>query len=160
MHISTSIRSWLVRCAGAAIALCAVTATAADLSPQDAIAARQVKYKEIGGALKTIMTQLKADAPDTAVIAASAATIADDAQAQIKLFPAGSGAEAGVKTRAKPEIWLQRPQFESDNASLVAEAQKLSAIAQGGDLTAIRAQAPVLGAACGTCHKVFRGPEG
>jgi len=76
-----------------------------------AVATRQANFKQLGGAFKAINDQLKAGAPDMAVIKASAQKMKDLAAQEATWFPAGSGPEAGVKTGAKPEIWSDAAGF-------------------------------------------------
>ena len=141
------------------VAVGAAAWAAGQMSPQDYVKARQARYKEIGAAFKTINDQLKTDAPAMPLIATSAATLLADARLQAGMFPAGSGAEAGVKTRAKPEIWSQRADFEAANARLVTAAQGLVNASHGTDAAAVRTQAQAVGQACAACHKAFRQPE-
>jgi cytochrome c556 len=71
-------------------------------------------------------------------------------------FPAGSGPEAGVKTKAKPEIWTRPADFQAAAAGLASEAHRFDAVAASGDVNAVRAEFPALGKACKTCHDQFR----
>lgn len=129
---------------------------AAAPSPQAAIAARQAGFKKMGGAMKALGEQLKGDTPAKDVMVGAARTIAATAREQGKLFPAGSGASAGVHTDALPNIWTDRATFDGQMARLVTESGKLLTIAGGSDVAAIRAQAKATGAACGGCHRQFR----
>lgn len=140
--------------AAASLAIAGVPATAA--TPQDIITARQVGFKKMGAAMKALNEQLKGDAPAKPVMIASAQTIATTAREQPKLFPAGSGPAAGVKTDALPGIWTDRATFDAQMGKLIAESGKLAAVANGGDVAAIRAQAKATGAACAACHRQFR----
>ena len=137
-------------------ALAMAATPAAAPSPQAAIAARQAGYKKMGAAMKALNEQLKSDAPAKAVMVSAARTIAVTAPDQPKLFPAGSGASAGVPTDALPAIWTDRATFDAKMASLIAESAKLLTVANGGDLAAIRAQAKATGATCSGCHRQFR----
>jgi cytochrome c556 len=120
---------------------------------------RLESYKKIGGAFKAISDQLKADKPDTGAIAAQAHAVHDLAAQIPSWFPAGSGPEAGIKTRAKAEIWTDKAAFATAAKGLETESAKLETIARGGDLDAIKAQFKATGGACKTCHDKFRGPE-
>ena len=68
------------------------------------------------------------------------------------LFPPGTGREAVPKTRAKPEIWSQRADFEATAAKLAEETDKLGQIAARGNLDEVKAQVGVIGQACAGCH--------
>jgi cytochrome c556 len=75
------------------------------------------------------------------------------------LFPAGTGVEAGVRTRAKAEIWSKRADFVAAAAKLDEETTKLVAAIAGGNAQAIAAAATsVTNNACNACHSVNRAP--
>jgi cytochrome c556 len=128
----------------------------AGLSPQAAITARQAGYKKMGSAMKALGDQLKSDAPAKNVIVAAAQTIAVTAREQAKYFPVGSGPASGVHTDALPGIWTDRATFDKQMSAMVAETGKLVAVANGGDVAAIRVQAKATGATCAACHRQFR----
>ncbi|SDC27868.1 Cytochrome c556 [Sphingomonas sp. YR710] len=133
-----------------------IAPVAAAPTPQAAIATRQAGYKKMGAAMKALNDQLKSDAPAKAVMLDAARTIAATAPEQPKLFPAGSGASAGVKTDALPSIWTDRATFDSKMRQLLTESAKLVTVVNGGDVAAIRAQAKATGATCAGCHRQFR----
>lgn len=131
-------------------------ANAAGPTPADAITARHAGFKKMGGAMKALGEQLKADAPAKPIMADAAATIQKTAQEQGKLFPAGSGPAPGVKTDALPAIWADKAKFDAQMAALVTESGKLVGAVNGGDTLAIRAQMKAVGGTCGSCHRQFR----
>lgn len=149
-------RFTIIALATLALSATALAATPASLTPQAAITTRQAGFKKMGAAMKALNDQLKADAPAKAVMVASAQTIAMAAREQGKLFPAGSGASAGVKTDALPAIWSDRANFDAQMSKLVAESAKLVTVTNGGDAAAIRVQTKATGAVCGGCHRQFR----
>ena len=71
-------------------------------------------------------------------------------------FPAGSGAEAGVRTTAKPEIWSDRAGFEAKAADYAAVADRLAELAAGDDAAAFSAQLAVVRASCQSCHDAYK----
>lgn len=71
-------------------------------------------------------------------------------------FPEGSD---GGKTRAKPEIWSNKADFESKLNDLRSEAQKLSEVAGSGDQKAIVAQFQATGGACKACHDEYKSKD-
>lgn len=135
-----------------AIAGAAVAQTAA----QKAVSARQAGYKQMGAAFKAINDELKAGAPDTKAISVNAAKVRDLSTQVPNWFPKGSGPEAGVKTKAKADIWAEPAKFSAAAAALRTESAKLHTVAATGDVAAIRAQVRAVGASCGGCHKPFR----
>ena len=58
-------------------------------------------------------------------------------------------------TKAKPEIWTNRADFDAKMDKMVAEAQKLPAAARG-DVAAFKKQVGDTGAACKACHDDYR----
>ena len=71
-------------------------------------------------------------------------------------FPAGSGAEAGVRTNAKPEIWSDRAGFDARAADFAAAADRLAELAAGEDPAAFAAQWAVVRASCQSCHDGYK----
>ena len=65
------------------------------------------------------------------------------------------GSDKG-KTKAKPELWNQMEKFKGGTEKLAAEAAKLSQVAQGGDLEAIKPQFGETAKVCKACHDNFR----
>jgi cytochrome c556 len=121
-----------------------------------AVAARQAGYKKMGAAMKALNDQLKTDAPAKPVILDAARTVAVTAREQPRLFPAGSGASAGVPTDALPAIWTSRADFDAKMADLLTESAKLQTVAATGDIAAIRVQAKATGGTCAACHRAYR----
>lgn len=124
-----------------------------------AVTTRQANFKKMGGAMKVLKDQLSAGTIDKAKALAAAKTLAATGRMQPKLFPNGSGASAGVKTAALPEIWTQRATFDGKWKTYIAQADKLVAVAATGNADAIGAQFKAVGAACGSCHKQFRAED-
>lgn len=143
----------------AAVVFAATAALAAGINAADTIKARHDHFKELGGAAKAIGDQLKSGAPDAAIVKANAAKMAQLGAALPTWFPAGSGPESGVKTRALPVIWTDGPGFSAAAKNLATETAKLNAIAASGNMAAVGPQMGAVGNACGGCHKKYRGPE-
>lgn len=72
------------------------------------------------------------------------------------MFPAGSGAEAGVPTKAKPEVWSDRAGFEARAADYAAAADRLAELAAGEDAAAFSAQWAVVRQSCNACHTAYK----
>lgn len=137
------------------LALTATGAMAASAA-ETAIATRQVGYKKIGGAFKAINEELRKDAPDTKLIVSNAAVINAQAGQVPRWFPAGSGPEAGFKTKAKPAIWSDSAKFGAAAAKFQTEAGKLQTVAAAGNVDAIKAQVRAVGGTCKGCHDSYR----
>ena len=143
----------------AAIAAIVTTAVAQTPSPADLIRERQAHYKQMGAAMKGIYDQLHASAPSIDAIRQGSHVIVTFAPQLLRWFPPGTGPEAGVRTRAQPEIWSDNQNFRRAGAGLLVAARALDAAAQRGDMDAIRAAVPPVAHACGNCHDSYRAPE-
>jgi len=153
-NLTTAIACLLIAGAfsGAALAT-------APLAGASAVQARQAGFKVQGGAFKAIADQLKAPTPDVGAIRTAANTVNTQAGVIGSWFPAGSGPEAGVPTRAKPEIWTDSAHFTEALNAFRTQAPRLKAAADSGNLDTIRAEFMATGRTCGGCHQAFRAPE-
>jgi cytochrome c556 len=88
---------------------------------------------------------------ETAVAPAEA--VSRHAQQLISLFPAGSGREAAPATRARPEVWSNRAEFEAAARKFAEESAKLADAAKSGNVETLRAQFGPTASACGGCHE-------
>ena len=120
---------------------------------------RHDEYHKLGDAFKVIRDQVRASAPDSAAIKDAAKVVSDASVNQFKWFPAGSGPQAGVKTRAKADIWSKPQDFEAAQKLFAEEAKKLNAAAGSGDVAQVRSQFGEVGKSCKNCHDTFRTPE-
>ena len=143
----------------AAVAAFVTTAIAQTPSPADLIRERQAHYKQMGGAMKAVNDQLHSGAPSIDTIRQSSHVIVTFAPQLLRWFPRGTGQEAGVHTRALPEIWSDNQNFRRAGATLLVAARALDAAARRGDMDAIRAAVPQVAHACGNCHDTYRAPE-
>lgn len=89
---------------------------------------------------------------DLSIVATKASGAVDALKKFATLFPPGSGREAVPTTRAKPEIWTQRAEFDKAVQALVAETVALGNAAKSGNVEAVKAQWPRVAEACGACH--------
>lgn len=69
-------------------------------------------------------------------------------------FPANSNG-AG-KTKAKPNIWTEQPDFQQHVQTLIDKTAALQMAADSGDVAGIRTAANAAGEACKDCHDKFR----
>lgn len=125
----------------------------------DIIRERQANYKEMGKASKAIADELKAATPSLPTIRENAERLANYAPRILTWFPAGSGPESGVRTRAKAEVWSDQEGFGRAAADFIAATEEFNAVVRTGDVAAINAARPELGKACSNCHDRFRAPE-
>ena len=146
----------LLTTVGTGLAIAIAGAAYAQFSPKEAIDARVNAYRETGAAFKTINDQLKSKTPLKIMLRTSARRIASTARDQYAWFPAGSGPEAGVKTKAKAVIWSDLASFHDAQARLQREADLMAQTVETGDQDAMQKQAKALGEACAACHKKYR----
>jgi len=73
------------------------------------------------------------------------------------LFPAGTekGATA-LPTKARPEIWSDRADFEKAAANYAEQASKLADFARAADADGFGTQLKVVSKACDACHDKFK----
>jgi len=122
----------------------------------DTIKMRIANYRELGTAFKNVNDELRSSSPSTLMIQMASRDISRAAKEQYNWYPAGSGPEAGVKTRAKAEIWANPAQFKSAQNLLATNAEAFAQAAKAGDVGEIRAATKELGRACANCHRTFR----
>jgi cytochrome c556 len=68
----------------------------------------------------------------------------------------GEGTEKGAPTRAKPEVWSNRADFEAKAKTYQEEAVKLQAAAKTGNLDQIKVAVGAVGKSCKSCHDSFQ----
>jgi cytochrome c556 len=73
------------------------------------------------------------------------------------MFPAGTAiGQTSITSKAKPEIWTNRPQFESRAADYAAATAKLSDLAKADDAAGFTAQLDAVRKTCSACHEDFK----
>ena len=128
-------------------------AAAQSANPATAVQERQDLMKSLFPAFRPVRDAVQpGQTPDLDAVAAAARRYADLTKKIVAAFPAGTGREANPDTRAKPEIWSQRAEFEAAAKALSDEAEKLAVVAATKNVEAIRAQVGPTGQACGGCH--------
>jgi cytochrome c556 len=117
---------------------------------------RQQSFKKMGGAMKAINEELKADEADNSRIKNSADILVEKASLLHTWFPAGSGQESGLETDALDFIWKKTEKFSDASKVLVAETETLKNLSVGSDYSALKTQLKAVKDACSNCHKSFR----
>ena len=147
----------LRRLAAVAIFAAACAAPAVAQTPAGkAVEARQAGFKQMGAAFKAVNDELRSGKPDAAKIAQASERLRGHAAQLPTWFPKGSGAEAGVKTGARPEIWSDAAGFADAASRLRTATTALHASAQAGDINVMRQRARAVGQACQACHTAYR----
>jgi cytochrome c556 len=139
--------------AGLCLAATAVTSSAQQLKPERQIKLRQSGMTLIGynfGSLAAMAEEKKPYNKDEAGRNA-------DFVAMLCEFPRnffGEGTDQG-DTKAKPEIWKNRADFDGKMDKMIQEAKKLPQAARV-DLAALKKAVGDTGAACKACHDDYR----
>lgn len=141
--------------AGALALVAGLVAVPVGAAVDDPIKVRQAVMRSQGVHLGALGAIAKGEVPWTPLAEAHAFAVVSFSAVIPSLFPEGSGTG---DTNAKPEVWMERAEFEQKAANLNAMAMKLVEIAKGGDPAAIGAALGEVGGACGACHKRFRKP--
>jgi cytochrome c556 len=117
-----------------------------------AIADRQAGMKKMGGFLQSARGVLQGGG-DVKPLAAGADEVAAFAKAIPGLFPEGSL----EGSKAKPEVWTNKADFDAKAEALADAAAKFSAAASAGDTAAAGAAMGEVGGACRGCHMTYKG---
>lgn len=128
-------------------------AAQAQVKPEDHIKQRQSAYAVMGfnfANLNAMATDKKPYNREEAQRSAQlVAALADYPQGHF-----GEGTDKGRDTKAKPEIWQKRSDFDDKMKNMIAEAKKLPQAA--GEPGALKKQVADTGKACKACHDDYR----
>jgi cytochrome c556 len=148
--------------AGGALAVAAILGASiaeAVNEPEHVINYRKATMRAIGGHMAALATVVRGEVGFVDEVALHAQAINDMSQNLLRLFPEGTGREAG-ETRALPGIWQEWHDFETIVAGLQELSGDLAEAAQAGDMDAVRQRFAVLGReGCTACHERFRAEE-
>ncbi|MEO5693380.1 MAG: cytochrome c [Usitatibacter sp.] len=137
------------------LALASLSAVAQQpLKPEKQIELRQSAYALIGYNFGNIAAM----AQDKQPYNKDEATRNADFVAMLSDVPKGffgEGTDKGRDTKAKPEIWQKRADFDAKMDKMIQEAKKLPAAARA-DLTALKKAVADTGSACKACHDDYR----
>jgi cytochrome c556 len=135
-----------------------VLAAAFSASAQEVKPENQIKYRRAAYTLMSLnFGSLGAMAQDKKPFNKEEAQRNADFVAMLSTVPKGYFGEGTDKdTKAKPEIWANRADFDAKMDKMVSEAQKLPAAVRAGDMAAFKKQVADTGAACKACHDEYR----
>ena len=152
---------WILSAAPLALAGCASTMKApapkaADqLSPQQIVAARQAAFHMSGAAMGNMRAALERG--DVAGQAYAARGVARWGRVLPSMFPESTAAV--TPSRARPEIWRNKADFEAKANAYAEAATRLADAAQSGDKQAFAAQFAATSATCKACHDLYQVPQ-
>ena len=141
-----------------AIAVLALAATALLAEAQQMKAENQVKYRRAAYQLMNLNFQsLDQMAADKKPFNKDEAARNAEFVALLSTVPKGFFGEGTDKdTKAKPEIWTNRTDFDAKMEKMNVEAAKVPAAVRSGDMAAFKKQMADLAAACKACHDEYR----
>lgn len=141
-----------------AIAVLLVSATAVPVAAQQAKPEDQIKYRRAAYTLMGLnMGNLGAMAQDKKPFNKEDAQKSADLVAILSTVPKHYFGEGTDKdTKAKPEIWTKRADFDAKMDKMNAEAAKLPTAVRAGDMAAFKKQVADTGASCKACHDDYR----
>ena len=141
-----------------AFAAVILAATAVAVQAQQVKLEDQVKYRRAAYTLMSLnFGSLGAMAQDKKPFNKDEAIRNADFVAMLSTVPKQYFGEGTDKdTKAKPEIWTNRADFDAKMDKMVGEAQKLPAAVRAGDMAAFKKQVGDTGAECKACHDDYR----
>jgi cytochrome c556 len=157
-------RIWAAATLAAALAGCAADvaeggsgAPAASDAPAPAqiVAARQAAFHLSGAAMGNMKAAIERGAEPRSQ-AYAARGVMRWARALPTLFPEAT--RTITPSRARPEIWANKVDFEAKAAAYAEAAAALAAAAESGDKAAFAAQHRATAAACSACHDLYQVP--
>ena len=154
--------NWKLTGLAAGIVLGALGVTASysqDVAAGQALVDVRIKGLKAAGGGMQFLSQY--DGSDQGAAAVAAKAIDDAASGLTVWFPEGSGpGGAGVvKTRAKPEIWANRADFEAKIKAMDDASGVLTNAVAGNDPAVIKVALGDVGKSCKACHETYRAPE-
>ena len=137
----------------AAALLAAAFAAEAQVKPEDQIKQRRSGYAVMGYNFASLGAMAQEKKPYNKEEAGRNADLVAALSDYMKGF-FGEGTDKG-ETKAKPEIWQKRADFDSKMDKMIAEAKKLPAAARA-DLPSLKKAVADAGSACKACHDDYR----
>jgi len=128
----------------------------ADLTPEQIVAARQSAFHLSGAAMGNMKAAID-QGRDVAGQTYAARGVARWARTLPTMFP--DSARGVTPTRARPEIFANRADFEAKAAAYAAAATRLAETAQSNDRAAFAAQFDVTRQTCAACHDLYQVPQ-
>jgi cytochrome c556 len=132
----------------------ALPAAAQFQKPEDAVKYRQSVMTVQSFHLGRLAAIVNGRVPFDAKVAQEHAAVLETVT---KLAWVGYGQETEkVKSRSKPEIWMEAAKFKQAQDQLMGEVSKLNVAAKTGNLDQIKASFGNVAGSCKACHDAFR----
>ena len=142
--------------AGAALlgATTALPAAAQFAKPEDAIKYRKAAFTVMARHFGLVAAMANGKIPFDAKAVADNAEIAA-VMSKLPYVGFVDGTDKG-ETKAEPKIWAEMDKFKAAAAKMQEEMAKLSVVAKGGNVDAIKTAAGDTGKSCKACHDSYR----
>ena len=142
----------LTACVSADDGAMETAAAPAGLSPEQIVTARQSAFHLSAIAFGSMKPAVDSGA-DPKPLTFAARGLAKWARALPSMFPEGT---ALPSSKARPELWADRGDFEAKAAAYLAAATALADAAQAGDKPAFAARWTEVRETCSACHDPYR----
>lgn len=150
-----NFKTFALALAATAATTLALPAAAQFAKPEDAIKYRQSSLFVMGQHFGRIGAMANGKVPFEAKAAqADAEVIA--ALSSLPWTGFGPGTDKAAPTKARPEVWTDQAKFQDHAQKFQAEAPKLLAAAQSGNLDQLKAAFGSAANSCKACHDNFR----
>ncbi len=140
--------------AAACVAATALVAQAQQVKPEDQIKYRKAAYDLMGLHFGSLAAMAQGKKPYNKEEAIRDADFVALVSTEPRLHFT-EGTDKG-ETKAKPEIWQKRADFDQKMDKMVSETSKLPQVARNGDLAALKKAVGDTGGACKACHDDYR----
>jgi cytochrome c556 len=138
----------------AAIAAAAIPAMAQFQKPEDAVKYRQSAFSVMGAHFGRVGAMATGKVPFDAKAVQDNMAIVETVS---KLPWAGFAPNTeNLKSKAKPEVWMDKAKFDQGSEKMMAAVAKLNAEAKTGNLDAVKKAFADAGATCKACHDNFK----
>jgi cytochrome c556 len=124
-------------------------------TPQQIVAARQTAYHLTAVAMGSMRGAIERGG-DVSGQAFAARGVARWASVLPSMFPPSTSV---TPSRARPEIWSNRADFEAKAAAFAAAATRLAELAQANDKEGFAAQHRATSATCAACNELYQAPQ-
>jgi cytochrome c556 len=136
-------------------------ALAAGSAPATGDADSVIQYRQgvmstIGANAGAIAAILQGKVPQQATLVEHARVLATATTWIPAAFAQNTDGQGKEKTKAKPDVWSNKDKFASNVKDLQAAAQKLSKLADAGDMAGVGDAVKPLFKACKSCHDDFK----
>jgi cytochrome c556 len=154
LETNMKLSSWIGVAAMAAIGMMASAPAAAQFAKaEDAVKYRQSAFTLMGSHFSRIGAVVKGEAPYGPSVATDAKLVETFSHLP---FPAFVEDSDKGDTGAKPEIWMNREDFDQKARNMQQAVAALSKVAASGDERALKGAFGDAGKACKACHDEYR----